>query len=135
MNPRSIELRADFAELPRLAEWAERQARDLALDARSLYAIQLCLEEVVANLVMHAQPATEAGTTITVRIEGAPLRVTVEDDAIAFDPTRLAPAEAPAALEHASIGGLGLGLVRGFSSRCDYASGAGRNRLVMEFAA
>jgi serine/threonine-protein kinase RsbW len=134
MISRAIQLRADFEDLPRLAEWVEAQAPVFAMDARQLYAVQLCLEEVVANLVMHATPGAGPEVAITVRIEADPLRVTVEDDAIPFDPTLVAPAAVPASLEEVSPGGLGLTLVQGFSAWRDYVREAGRNRLVMGFA-
>lgn len=134
MTTSAIQLRATFDDLPRLAEWVHAQAPAFAMDERQLYAIQLCLEEVVANLVMHAKPAAGPEVAITVRIESEPLRVTVEDDAIPFDPTAVAPAMLPASLEEVTPGGLGLGLVQGFSAWRDYAREAGRNRLVMGFA-
>lgn len=133
MNPAAFHLRADFDGMPRLAEWVAEQAPVFAMNERQLYAIQLCLEEVVANLVMHAKPAGGAGVAITVRIEGSPLRVTVEDDAEPFDLTEAAPARAAASLEEAMPGGLGLGLVQGFSSSRAYAREHGVNRLVLRF--
>lgn len=133
MTIRAIKLRAAFEDLPRLAEWVQAQAEEFALEARQLYAIQLCLEEVVANLVMHAKPGMGPEVAITVQIESEPLRVTVEDDAIPFDPTAVALAARPASLEDVTPGGLGLSLVQGFSAWRDYACEAGRNRFVMGF--
>jgi serine/threonine-protein kinase RsbW len=134
MSSRAIHLRADFADLPRLAEWVQAQASEFSMTERQLYAIQLCLEEVVANLVMHAQPGAGPGVAVTVRIEAEPLRVTVEDDAIPFDPSDVVPAALPTSLEEVRPGGLGLALVQGFSAWRDYVREAGRNRLIMGFA-
>jgi anti-sigma regulatory factor (Ser/Thr protein kinase) len=134
MTVREVRLAADVAEMPRLAAWVESEAAALSLDARRLYAIQLCLEEVVANLVMHGRPALGDAIAITVRIEDAPLRVTVEDDAEPFDLTELAPATLPDVLEAVEPGGLGLGLVTSFSSSREYRSEGGLNRLVLGFA-
>jgi serine/threonine-protein kinase RsbW len=134
MTPSAIQLRADFDDLPRLAEWVRAQAAELGLEARQLYAIELCLEEVVANLVLHGQPSGPAPIAITVRLEAAPLRLTVEDDAIPFDPTAAVATGQPLTLEDAHPGGLGLALVRNFSTWREYARQAGRNRLVLGFA-
>ena len=134
MTAAAFHLRADFAEIPGLAHWVAEQAPCFAMDERQLYAIQLCLEEVVANLVMHAKPAAGTEVLITVLIEAAPLRVTVEDDALPFDLSALAPATAPASLEEAMPGGLGLRLVQGFSAWREYDRMEGQNRLVMGFA-
>ncbi|WP_431303840.1 ATP-binding protein [Sediminicoccus sp. BL-A-41-H5] len=134
MRVRELHLRAELGEMPRLAAWVEAQAPGLGLGERQLYAIQLCLEEVVANLVLHARPAAGAGITVTVRIEEAPLRVTVEDDAEPFDQTAIAPAAPAETLEAAQPGGLGLSLVAAFTTARDYRSESGRNSLMLRFA-
>jgi len=129
----SITLTAEFDELPKLAAWVEAQAPQFALDARQLYAIQLCVEEVAANLVMHARRAGQGAAHFTVALEADPLRVTVEDDGPAFDPTKAPLPKGPATLESVGSGGLGLELVSGFASLRDYARVAGKNRLTLGF--
>jgi len=126
-----ITLTAEFEALPKLAAWVEAQA---GLDSRQAYAIQLCLEEVAVNLVMHGRPACGDPVQFTVTLETQPLRLTVEDDGIAFDPTEIPASAAAATLETASRGGLGLKLVNAFTEQRDYARLAGRNRLILRFA-
>ena len=46
-----LELRSDLAELKRLAGWIKAQAQQ-ELSADTSFAIQLCLEEAVANIIM-----------------------------------------------------------------------------------
>lgn len=127
-----LSFRAQLEELPRLAAWVE--GLPLGLDAKRLYAVQLCLEEVVANLALHARPGSGPHVTVTVAIEAAPLRVIVEDDAIPFDSIARPVAPPLTQLETAEIGGLGLTLLRGFSATQDYARIGGRNRLTLGFA-
>ena len=127
----SILLRAQLEELPRLAAWV--QALPFGLDAKRIHAVQLCVEEVVANLIMHAKPAGGPYVSVTVTIEAEPLRVMVEDDAIPFDSTAQ-PGPAPLTiLETAEIGGLGLTLLRGFSTTQNYARVGEQNRLTLGF--
>eukprot|EP01031_Cornospumella_fuschlensis_P052435 gene52435-64093_t len=116
--------------MPRLAGWLAEQAAELGIEGRQLYAVELCLEEVVANLALHAQPSGPDPIAVTVRLETAPLRLVVEDDAIPFDPTLAAAGPAAQRLEEAGVGGLGLGLVQSFSASREYQRSAGRNRLV-----
>lgn len=127
----SITLTAEFEELPKLVAWVEALAGP---DARQRYAIQLCLEEVAVNLVMHGRPVGGDAVRFTVTLEAQPLRVTVEDDGVAFDPTQVPPQAAPTTLETASAGGLGLRLLNGFATQRDYERESGRNRLVLSFA-
>lgn len=131
---RSLQLQADLAEMPRLTAWVAEQAAELALEARQLYAIELCLEEVVANLVLHAEPTGPAPIAVTVRLETAPLRLVVEDDAIPFDPTAAAAPPRAQTLQDVGAGGLGLTLVKSFSAWREYGREGGRNRLVLGFA-
>lgn len=129
----ALQLRAELAEMPRLVAWLAAEAARLGLEGRRRYAIELCLEEVVANLALHAQPSGPAPIAVTVRLESAPWRLVVEDDAVPFDPTIAAPAYA-ATLDTAAAGGLGLTLVRNFSTSRAYGREEGRNRLVLGFA-
>jgi anti-sigma regulatory factor (Ser/Thr protein kinase) len=129
-----LQLQADLAEMPRLAAWVAEEAASLGLEGRQLYAIELCLEEVVANLVMHATPSGASPVAVTIRLETAPLRLVVEDDAAPFDPTGAAAQPQPRNLEEAGVGGLGLALVQKFSAWREYVREAGRNRLVLGFA-
>ena len=46
-----LKLRSDLAELKRLAGWLKAQAQQ-ELSADTSFAIQLCLEEAVANIIM-----------------------------------------------------------------------------------
>jgi serine/threonine-protein kinase RsbW len=130
----SLQLQAELAEMPRLVAWVAEQAEELGLAGRQRYAIELCLEEVVANLVLHGRPSGCSPIAITVRLEAAPLRLTVEDDAVPFDPTAPVALPKPQTLAEASPGGLGLGLVQSFSAWRDYAREEGRNRLTLGFA-
>jgi anti-sigma regulatory factor (Ser/Thr protein kinase) len=47
-----LELRGDLSELRRVAEWIKALALQ-ALYADTLFAVQLCIEEAVANIIMH----------------------------------------------------------------------------------
>lgn len=118
---------ASMTEMGRLAQWVEAALAVLALEERQAYALRLVAEEMVANVVLHGQPAGRV--TLELALQAKPLRLTIEDDAAPFDPT--ASAEPPAAtdIEGASIGGRGLPLVRRFSRGWCYSRVGGRNRV------
>ena len=126
-NGRQIALNADFTELPRLAAWTEAALAELRPDDRTAYALQLCIEELVANVVLHGRRAA-GPITITLRLEMAPLRLTIEDDAQGFDPTATTMPDAE------TVGGRGLLLVRRFCREWRYARRDGRNVLELVFS-
>ncbi len=87
-------LRNDVAELERLAGWIEGFTRQSASPDVS-FAVQLCLEEAVANIIMYG--GADA-SVIAVELERnyGTLVARIEDNGRQFDPTR-APPPAPAA--------------------------------------
>jgi anti-sigma regulatory factor (Ser/Thr protein kinase) len=130
------EMRAELEAMHGLSGWIEGIGSTLALGPERVYAVLLCLEEVVANVIMHGQPAGSP-ELVNIRISitrGNPgLRVTIDDNGPAFDPTGVAEPSRPSSLDAAPIGGVGLLLVREFSSSLSYARVDGMNRLEMAF--
>jgi len=126
-------LRKDVAELKRLAGWIEGFTQQRTSPDVS-FAVQLCLEEAVANIIMYGG-AREDPLEIAVELErnGGNLVARIEDNGRQFDPTR-APAPVPArSLEEAKVGDVGIHLMRSFASGMDYERRDGRNRLTLRF--
>ncbi len=46
-------LRSELAELSQLTAWTQDFARRTKLSSDTLFALQLCIEEAVANIIMH----------------------------------------------------------------------------------
>jgi anti-sigma regulatory factor (Ser/Thr protein kinase) len=126
-------LRNDVAELERLAGWIGGFAR-LGLSPDVSFAVQLCLEEAVANIIMYGAAKNDA-LVIAVELERncGTLVARVEDNGRQFDPTRAPPPAPAASLEEAKIGDLGIHLMRSFANGMDYERREGRNRLTLRF--
>jgi serine/threonine-protein kinase RsbW len=105
-----------------------------AVTARALYACELVLEECLANLFEHAQPAVPGQGVqgeVHVELAGDEIVMRFRDDASAFDPTARAAPTLPTSLDDARPGGLGLMLVRRWSRRLQYTRGADGNLLTV----
>jgi anti-sigma regulatory factor (Ser/Thr protein kinase) len=99
---------------------------------RTVYSLELVLEEVLMNLVMHTNlPAQAAWVDLVVEAMGSEreIRLRVEDGGEPFDPTRQQVRPRPARLDDADPGGLGLMLVRQYVSAMRYGRQDGRNVL------
>jgi anti-sigma regulatory factor (Ser/Thr protein kinase) len=123
----------DLAELERLAGWIESWTQQgIARDAS--FAIQLCLEEAVANIIMYAA-AKDDQLEIAVELahSGGTLVARIEDTGRQFDPTKAPPPTVATSLEEAKVGDLGIHLIRSFASGVDYEHRDGRNRLTLRF--
>ena len=130
-----LELRSDLAELKRLAGWIKAQTQQ-ELSADTSFAIQLCLEEAVANIIMHGGGAKDDRLRIAIELErdGGTLVARIEDTGWEFDPTQFPPLPVPKSLEEAKVGDCGIHLMRCFASGMHYERQEGRNRLTLRFA-
>jgi serine/threonine-protein kinase RsbW len=126
-------LHRDLAELERLAVWIEDwAAQDLSADVS--FAVQVCLEEAVANIMMYSA-TKDAPLEIVVEVErrDQTLVARIEDNGSAFDPTQVAWPPVPASLAEAKVGHLGVHLMRSFANGMHYERRDSRNRLTMRF--
>jgi anti-sigma regulatory factor (Ser/Thr protein kinase) len=126
-------LHNDLAELKRLAAWIEGWARNGVSNDVS-FAVQLCLEEAVANIIMYGGMSDEPlKIVIEVERNGTTLIARVVDNGRQFDPTQVPPPSMPASLAEAKIGDLGIHLMRNFASGMHYERRDGCNRLTLRF--
>jgi serine/threonine-protein kinase RsbW len=119
-------------EIERLAAEVSRFADAQGIAPEAAGDLNLALEEVVANVIMHAYPQGGAhDIRIEITAEKDRLTAQVEDDGIYFDPLRRADPDITLPIEKRSIGGLGLFFVRKVMDELSYSREAGRNRLTM----
>ena len=128
-----MELHGDFSELRRLAGWFEAKAPP-GLSADTSFAVQLCLEEAVANIIMYGA-AKDERLEIAIELErnGETLVARIEDTGSQFDPTQFPPQPVAKSLEEAKVDGIGIRLMRSFASDMQYERRDGRNRLTLRF--
>jgi serine/threonine-protein kinase RsbW len=134
LNADRLELRADLSELRRLAQWIKARAPQV-LCADGLFGVQLCLEEAVANIIMHGGGKDDR-LEIAIELErnGGTLVARIEDSGCEFDPTLFPPLSVAKSLEEAKVGYCGIQLMRCFASGLHYERQNGRNRLTLQFA-
>ncbi len=126
-------LRKDVAELKRLAGWIEGFTQERTSPDVS-FAVQLCLEEAVANIIMYgARRADPLEIAVELERNGENLVARIEDNGQQFDPTRAPPPVSARSLEEAKVGELGIHLMRSFATGMDYERRDGRNRLTLRF--
>jgi anti-sigma regulatory factor (Ser/Thr protein kinase) len=140
-EPPSIQIHPDSSEIARALEWLEAQAERAGLPMRAMFALNLALDETLANIVMHGfkpdpsnvrDPDTGAPAVRVICDQDATLfHLEVRDNGTAFDPTQQASQELASSLEEATLGGHGLRLMRHFLQGIDYRRERGWNVLRM----
>lgn len=129
-TPMRLDLDANETAVRQASEWATEFAARNGLSEDDVYRLDLCVCEVVTNIVSYAFDGEGAHSIeLSAHTLTNAVVITISDGGRAFDPLALAPPETPYSLEDMSIGGLGIDLVRKFSDECSYKRAAGRNIL------
>jgi serine/threonine-protein kinase RsbW len=131
-----LELDSQLTELSRVQPWIEALADLHGLDEDTRFAIQLCMEEAVANVVMHGY-GNEPGHPIVIQswVSDGDLFFAIEDKAAPFAPSEPNSQSnlAKPDLESMTPGGNGIRLMRRFSGSLTYEKLSVGNRITMSF--
>jgi len=131
---RKLMLTNQLAELDRLAPWLQHRS-DLKLSDDTSLAIQVCLEEAIANIVMYGAVEDERRIEISVELNSAAgiLVAQIEDNGQEFDPTQTPSLTVASSLADAKPGKVGIHLMRSFSDEMTYLRDSDRNHLTLRF--
>src|ERR1700729_2773350 len=126
-----IVLSSELSQISRIFPWIEALASQYEIVESLQFAINLCLEEAVSNVIRHGY-ANQAGRFIAVRFmissEGN-LVFTVDDDAPPFNPLEAPSLPMLDEQSETRIGGHGIRLLRGFADMLEYQPTSTGNRL------
>ena len=132
----SLSVPADMEQLPRVFQWTDEVADRAALPDWTRYALLLCIEEAVSNIVRYGYPPDHRDIAhdqvrLTLAWDGDAATLTIEDQGVPFDPRDLAEPAQPKTVEEAQIGGLGIHLMRRYAETMDYQRANDVNRLTL----
>jgi len=132
-----LELDSRLEELSRVQPWIDALADHHRVAQDTRYAMQLCMEEALANVVLHGYQ-NQPGHPIVIRssIADGSLFLAIEDQAAPFAPIAPDPphdARPPASLDSIEPGGNGILLMRHFAASVAYEEFLNGNRLTLSF--
>ncbi|RGE45669.1 ATP-binding protein [Comamonas testosteroni] len=116
--------------------WLEQVGEERSWPPKSVFALTLCADEALTNIVSHAKPADDAALQIKLQLgmlDGG-IALCLADNGREFDPTQQASAELAESLDEAEVGGHGLRLMRHYLQRFEYRRSDGWNCLLMVVA-
>ena len=125
------------------AKWLDTIAAEQQFPEQLVFALQVCLEELLTNIVRHGG-AESSGTLssvqlpplnveITICTSAQGVSMTIEDDGKPFDIVNAPAHRIDRPLDELQPGGLGIQLIRNFASSIAYARAGLGNRVVVEF--
>ena len=132
-----LALPSRLSEIARIPVWIRSLASRHAMPEKVQFAINLCLEEVVANIIRHSyREETDRSVSVRFTMPQRGLFVfVVEDEAPGFNPLDASDMPPPDLSQQIQIGGQGLRLVRRFADSLEYERTSTGNRLRLSFSA
>jgi len=129
----SLTLESSLASAGKGSEWARTLAARSGLPEERVGALDLCIVELVSNVVMHSYRGAPGEIRLDLALDDVGAMLTVTDSGPPFDPLSAPAPTVPASLEEAKIGGYGIHLVRSSADACLYRRRDGRNIFIACF--
>ncbi len=130
-----ITLTSKLSEIARIPLWLENLATRDRIPERTRFGMDLCLEEVVANIILHGYAGQPDRTILVIYCspQTGTFTLVVEDEAPPFNPLLFQDKLTTRSLEEGTEGGQGIRLLKQFSDAIDYESTPNGNRLTILF--
>jgi len=132
-----LDVGKDVKDLSAAAAWVRDFGRRHQIQSALMGKVNLCLEELLVNVIRHGIADEAPADPIFVALELIPeaLRVELLDSGRAFDPFTEAPSpDLDSGLEERQIGGLGVHLVKALADRYEYRRELTQNRVTLWFS-
>jgi serine/threonine-protein kinase RsbW len=115
--------------------WARALAQEAGLSEELTYALDLCIVELVTNIVDHSYGENPGAIQIELALGLEAAILTLVDDGPAFDPLSVPAPNTPSSIEDAAVGGYGIHMVRATADECRYERRNGQNVFTAYFGA
>ena len=114
-----------------IREFVAEVAREGGFTEKEIYSLQLAADEAASNIIEHAyQGVSNADLDVTCDMRGDTLTITMHDDGISFDPSKVKKPNLKADLSDRQIGGLGVYLMRKLMDEVSYESNSMTGNLL-----
>lgn len=131
MSVEQIDLIDKPEELTRLNSWLSSVCDKYQLADTVSYYLELVIEEAVTNIFKYAfDNDKEHLFSIIINLTPDKIVIRIEDNGLPFDPLSH-QADKPESLENAKVGGLGIFLIKKFTSDLKYSREEEKNCLTM----
>ncbi|CCO22121.1 ATP-binding protein [Maridesulfovibrio hydrothermalis] len=127
----SFSLKSDLAELKILAERIETFGRENSISEKTVFELNLVLDELFTNLVSYGCYSKSHKFDIAMLLKEGVLFVEIEDDGKPFNPLEAPEPEIQCDCTERKIGGLGIHFMRKMMDDIEYFWEDGKNILKL----
>lgn len=107
---------------------AEEFADETGLAPQDGARLAVVVEELISNALRHGSASARIRLHLTLVVDPGGVALAIEDDGLAFDPTRIRSFSGP---DPVTGGGVGLALVQAWADDFVYRRAEGRNRVSL----
>lgn len=129
----SLRVDSSAAASGTVSAWARKLAEQAGLSHPRIDAIDLCIVELVTNVVDHSYRGQPGEIRVDLDLGHEAAVLTILDHGPAFDPLSVPAPVLADTIEEAQVGGFGIHLVRSSADACEYARREGRNVFTAYF--
>lgn len=129
----SFELRNSLSELDTLCRNLERLGGTLGLSQRTIFKVNLALEELVSNIISYGyKDDDDHWIKVALSVEDGVLVINLEDDGIPFNPIEAEEPDCGCPVEERVIGNLGIHLCKQFMDDLIYERRGNKNIVTLK---
>ena len=130
-NQFELEIDAKLENLSLIADFIETAMRQCSM-AKSIYEVQMAVDEACTNIMKYAYAGGEGIVSISCGLDGSDFIITIRDKGRPFDPSSVPSPDLEADWEKRQVGGLGMHLMRKLMDEVSYNFDAEKgNTLTM----
>lgn len=107
----TLTLPGNLTSLSPIGKYVMETAKEASLDKRAAYKLRLAIDEVATNIIVHGYQEHDLEGDIKIKsdLQDDQLKITLEDTAVAYDPTKQQEEiDVDVPIEERKIGGLGV---------------------------
>lgn len=125
----------NISELKKLASDIETFAETYQLKPKVIYALNLCLDEVLTNIISYGlkECAPNSKIQLELKINNNHIMAIISDPGVPFDPLQLIDdlPDTSSSIEDRTIGGLGVYFLEQYMDKVDYERKGNLNVLTL----
>ncbi|MCX5998339.1 MAG: ATP-binding protein [Chloroflexi bacterium] len=115
-----MKVQADLENLSAIGEFVTRVMEDGGADPKSVFEVQLVVDEACTNIIQHAYSGGRGEIDIWCEMTGDDFIVTIKDQGKPFDPNSAPAPDLDADVEKRRVGGLGIFLMKRMMNEVTY---------------
>jgi len=130
-NEFKLNVNSDLENLSSIADFITSSTRELGLSEKGVFQLQLAVDEVASNIILHGYTHQTGPIHLTIWKENDKIIIQIQDRGEPFNPLEADEPDLQAPLEERSPGGLGIHFLKTVTDSVHYQFKDGKNILTL----